>query len=529
MSDTLGTFSVQRRDGTSTPPAGQAIDNDDGWTDKATLTNTARSYPDPDPMPAGGFWYRLKEQTAGGAVIPYPPKLVTPPASAPGEPNFMRLFGGTGTDYGWAVAVDSSGNIYIAGSFTGTINFGGSVGSITAASSADLLILKLNSLGVAQWAKRYGVAGTGGTYAGCIAVDHAGNVVIGGGFYRTINLGGSNHTSFGPGGDKDAFLAKYDSSGNYLWDAVFGAQYPDAISSLAIDASNNIFVTGFIQGTFTLAGTPVFTWGQGIDPFLAKFAPNGTLTYVKTFYSAGTEYGNDLVIDSAGKVFIIGYLDGYINFAGGQADGNLITSPGSYIAKFENDGTHIWSRPYGSPGTRFWRAAVDSSDNITVWADFVGTIDLGGGPMTITGTGKDMFVARFLGANGNYDLATLVGGTGASVGRPTSIAIDNNNNLIIVGYMKGIYSVGNKTITNNVDGIERGFAFKLNSSHACTWANLLKGPALNQFQGVVITPDVDQNKSALLLGWGTGAMTYGAASATSNAGSVDIVLINARP
>ena len=121
--------------------------------------------------------------------------------------QWVKTYGGTLTDIGYGIAVDSSSNVHITGSFRGTVDFGG--GDITsAASSSDIFVLKLNSSGVFQWVKTYG--GTLNDFGYDIALDSSGNTYITGAFRGTVDFGEGDVTSAVP---YDMFVIKTSSSG----------------------------------------------------------------------------------------------------------------------------------------------------------------------------------------------------------------------------------------------------------------------------------------------------------------------------
>jgi len=366
---------------------------------------------------------------------------------APSGP-WVKRFGGTLNESGQSVFVDGSGNIYLVGYFMGTANFGGS--DLTSAGGYDLFLAKYSSAGVHQWSRSYG--GTGNEQAYAITLDTAGNIFVAGSMYFTCNFGGTNMTS---AGDADAFLAKYSPDGDHLWSLRFGANFPDVIKSIAVDSGGDVIVAGFFQGTVDVVGTTIFSWGNGIDPLLAKFNPDGGLVWVKNFYNAGTEYGNAVAVDGSDNIILAGYFNGYINFTGGQTGAGLLNTPGGYIAKFNPLGNHFWSKAYGSPATRFWTMALDSAGNVGIAGDFSQSTDLGGGTITGTSWGLDMFTAKFSGGDGSYQWATPILGFQASVCRPVAMS-RNGSDFTLTGYFQGRYSFGSTTITS-APGINDGF------------------------------------------------------------------------
>ena len=120
--------------------------------------------------------------------------------------QWVNIFGGTSTDVGQGIAVDSSGNSYITGSFQGTVDFGS--GDITPSGFDDIFVLKVNPSGTFQWVSTFG--GTSIDVGEDITVDSSGNSYITGWFRETVDFGGGNVTS---AGGADIFVLKLNSSG----------------------------------------------------------------------------------------------------------------------------------------------------------------------------------------------------------------------------------------------------------------------------------------------------------------------------
>ena len=169
------------------------------------------------------------------------------------------------TQKGKGLAVDSSGNIYATGTFSGTVDFGG--GNITT-SGNDIYLLKLNSSLAFQWVKRFarddGAAGQALGLA--VAVDDDGNVYSVGQIAGNYNLGGQNVVS---GGNNDAYIVKYDSSGTFQWSKTFGGGSPmdayDKAQDIVIDSNDFIITAGRISGNTNFSTVGGNTIDFGLD------------------------------------------------------------------------------------------------------------------------------------------------------------------------------------------------------------------------------------------------------------------------
>jgi peptidoglycan hydrolase-like protein with peptidoglycan-binding domain len=181
--------------------------------------------------------------------------------------QWVNIFGGTSTDVGQGIAVDSSGNSYITGSFLGTVDFGG--GNVTSAGSDDIFVLKLNSSGTFQWVSTFG--GTSIDVGEDITVDSSGNSYITGWFRETVDFGGGNVTSAGGG---DIFVLKLNSSGTFQWVNTYGGTSGDVGEDITVDSSGNSYITGWFRETVDFGGGNVTSAG-GSDIFVLKLNSSG--------------------------------------------------------------------------------------------------------------------------------------------------------------------------------------------------------------------------------------------------------------
>ena len=173
------------------------------------------------------------------------------------------LIGTASNDRGHGIAVDSSGNIYVAGYTAGALD------GETNSGGDDIYLTKYNSAGTRQWTRLAGTTGSDQSGWGAVAVDGSGNSYVTG--YTSGNLDGETNA-----GGSDAVLIKYDSSGSKLWTRLLGTAGSDSAWAVAVDGSGNIYISGFTDGN--LGGE---TNSGGTDAFLAKYNSSGTLQWTR--------------------------------------------------------------------------------------------------------------------------------------------------------------------------------------------------------------------------------------------------------
>ena len=192
--------------------------------------------------------------------------------------NFVwaKNMGGTSTDRGNSIAVDSSGNVYTTGYFYGTTDFdpGAGIVNLTSAGSADIFVSKLDASGNFVWAKKLGVLSD--DYGISIAIDSSGNIYTTGKFQGTVDFDpGAGTVNLTSAGSIDIFVSKLDASGNFVWAKNMGGTGSDLGNSIAVDAARNVYTTGKFTGTADFdpgAGTINLTSAGSDDVFVSKLS-----------------------------------------------------------------------------------------------------------------------------------------------------------------------------------------------------------------------------------------------------------------
>lgn len=179
---------------------------------------------------------------------------------------FSKRYGDPLDQRGTALTTDAAGNIFLTGSFTGSVNFGAL--DLQSAGFADVFVVKLGPDGAYQWANTYGDATD--QVPGAIGVDAAGNAVVTGGFQGMVDFGGGPLTSVV---SYDVFLVKLNDQGKHVWSKRFGNSASQIGVSLLIEpASSNILLTGAASGVVDFGLGPLMSAG-GDDVFIAKISP----------------------------------------------------------------------------------------------------------------------------------------------------------------------------------------------------------------------------------------------------------------
>ena len=286
------------------------------------------------------------------------------------------------------------------------------------------------------------LGGTGSEQASAIAVDAAGNVYVTGQTRSVdfpITTNALQPTLRGP---SDAFVSKFSPNGALDWSTYLGGSADDQANGIAVDASGNVYVTGWTDSVNfpATAGAVQIAFGGVMNAFLTKLNPDGTLAY--STYLGGTDgtVANALTVDGSGHAFLTGStgLGGSPDFptTPGVFQPNPVGSGGAFVAEIDTTKAGaaglVYSTYLGSQDTG--RAiAVDSSGNAYVTgatgsANFPTTP--GAFQPALAGS-LNAFVAKVGPGGGTLAYSTFLGGNNFDAGN--GIAADASGNVYVTG------------------------------------------------------------------------------------------------
>ncbi|PCH91325.1 MAG: hypothetical protein COB85_09225, partial [Bacteroidetes bacterium] len=202
------------------------------------------------------------------------------------------------------MAIDQSSNLLITGSFSGTVTF--DTITLTSLGLTDIYLAKYDSSGSIQWVRRSGAPGDEEGMA--VASDASGSAYITGRCcgsgsdsttFDTITI---NHT----GTSYNAFVAKYDSSGNIQWADIILGNHHELSQGIAVDTSNEVYIAGNFKGTILpFADTVLSTSGYN-DAFVAKYGASGTQEWIQRGTGSSYDYATAVGTDTLGNLYLAG-------------------------------------------------------------------------------------------------------------------------------------------------------------------------------------------------------------------------------
>ena len=365
--------------------------------------------------------------------------------------------GGSSYNYGYSLALDTSGNVYVAGGTTSS-DFPTTTGAYdTSCSSGDAFVSKLNS-GLTSLLASTFLGGSGSEYSRSLALDTSGNVYVTGYTYSSDfpTTRGAYDTSIDRNTDgyyyDDIFVSKLNSDLTSLLASTFlggsHSEYYDTVNSLALDASGNVYVCGSTQSTDfpTTSGAYDTSYSGGIfyDVFVSKLNSGLTSLLASTFLGGSSfDMGKSIALDTNGNVYVCGSANKSSSTNFPTTSGAYDTSIDSYyedvfVSKLDSGLTSLLASTFlGGSGSDEGRSlALDISGNVYVTgytdsSDFPTT--RGAYDTSIDGYYySDIFVSKL-----NSDLtsllaSTFLGGSNSDFGN--SLTLDTNGNVYVTGH-----------------------------------------------------------------------------------------------
>ena len=303
---------------------------------------------------------------------------------ASGTQQWVATYNGTGNgaDHAYAIAVDGSGNVYVTGTSLGT------------GSNYDYATIKYDASGTQQWVARYNGTGNSIDSPTALAVDSSGNVYVTG-------------YSVGSGSGNDYATIKYDTAGTQLWAARYNGpgNGEDLANALAIDGSDNVYVTGASVGSQTDS-----------DYATIKYDAAGTQQWAARYNGPGNGYDSAtaIAVDSLGNAYVTG-----------TSFGSRSTSNDYATIKYDAAGSQQWAARYNGTGSDYDQAnaiAVDSAGDVHVAGSSIGS-----------GTDNDYATVKY-DATGTQDWVARYNGPGNDSDVVSSMALDGSGNTYVTGF-----------------------------------------------------------------------------------------------
>jgi hypothetical protein len=373
---------------------------------------------------------------------------------------YSTYLGGTGNDYGNGIALDASGDAYIVGQ-TFSTNFPTTTGALKTKCGTDkcasgyAFVTELNATGSGLIYSTY-LGGNGKNQGNAIVLDASNNAYVTG-YTQSLTFPTTSGV-FQPTCTCSAmlpFVTKLNSTGSGLiYSTYLGGTKGDVGYSLALDSSNNIYLTGYTHSTNfpTTSGAFQTALNANVAVFVAKLNSTGSALVYSTYLGGNTSVttpceacGTAITVDSSGNAYVCG-LTAEANFpiTPGAFQSVFASSPNghdAFVTKLNSSGTGLLFSTYvgGNGDDGATGIALDSSGNIwfrgnTKSANFPVTP---GAFQTALGGAFDAYVSELNPAGSQLLYSTYLGGSGTEYGGATAVlalSTQNPPDVYVTGY-----------------------------------------------------------------------------------------------
>ena len=470
---------------------------------------------------------QISEKEAGFSLGVYDPNY---PVVIDPSYQWHAFYGGTSTDLAFAVSVDSNDNIIVVGASSATFTVGGTGPLNAHAGVQDVVVVKMNSAGGYLWHTFYG--GSSSDIGMGVSVDSNDNIIVSGHTWQTFKVSGTDsinpHAETGESPD-DILVIKMDKDGAYQWHTFYGGTgNNDQNSGIKVDSGDNIIVTGYSAGTFTVGSTaPINAHSGSNDVTIIKTDKDGAYQWHTFYGSSSGDIGNGVSVDSGNNIIVAGYSQATFNVG---ATDPLNAHSGTYadvvVVKTDSAGVYQWHTFYGgAAGFDSARGvSVDSVDNIIVAGYSTATFDVGAtGPLNAYSgaeNSSNILIVK-MNSSGVYQWHTFYGG--AEYDQAAGVSVDSGDNIIVIGESSTTFNIGGTAPLNAfASGTRDIVAVMTNSAGAYQWHTFYGGTGTDKGTDV----SVDSSDNIVLAGNSAATFDVGA-TAPLNAyeSSYDIMVV----
>jgi hypothetical protein len=380
--------------------------------------------------------------------------------------------GSKGYDQALSIAVDTAGNVFVAGFYTDSAVFSGT--TIHSSKGNHFFLAKYSSTGILSWIRFSPVKGRSQATGVCISQNKY--LYLTGYFTDSLRLGGA--LLYSASGTNNFFLAKYDLNGSIQWatgDAVSGLDLRKAVSS---DAAGNAYVCGSFSGSGNFFDKEIISKGSD-DIFLTKFDPDGNVLWAKSFGSKVNDGAYAIGVSRSGKIVITGSFGDTAFFGVTKLAAKGTTD--IFLAAFDAEGNSIWARQANDTIIGSGKAlAIDADENIYLTGEFGN-----GTPSDCDGFGN-IYIAKYS-SSGEKQWSKCAGNGSEENGN--GISVDSSGNIFVTGGYDFPFDFGTGPLPYS--GIIDVFIAKFNPSGIAQWADQAGG-VQTEYGTAVATTTADE-------------------------------------
>lgn len=409
-----------------------------------------------------------------------------------GELKWSKEIYGENSNDGNAVAVDSNGNVYMAGVFTNTIRLDG-VTMIQDSKDLNTYIVKYDTDGKHVWHKilrpqqqqssddhhhhnhekgeKHSHFHPIANHITDMKIDKENNFYITGYFSKSIDFDPSEKEYLMTADTAlDAFIAKYNAQGDFIWGKTLKGDGVNKSNSLTIDSENNVYFTGTFNKKAHLGELNVQDYG-GNGIVIGKLNKNGKELWLKQITNTKNNSGNCIYADKNDNLFLVGNIGSRTEFV--ELDKVLEVNENAanlLMAKLNTKGEYQWVRSVKTKNYSVGESILtDSYNNVYVSGYFAGSIESAEKEMVFSSGREDGFI-MMLDEDANIIYTYPLGGTDHD--RATKMVIHKDNSLVIIGNHKGPFYINPTIFADFVEFRGTTDAFIIKFSHTLEKPNL---------------------------------------------------------
>ncbi|MEZ4936394.1 MAG: T9SS type A sorting domain-containing protein [Crocinitomicaceae bacterium] len=450
--------------------------------------------------------------------------------------QWKQNWGGVSNEQSRSLDLFTNDEILITGIFQGTLDFdqGNGIAEVTTSASGSnyaSFMLKLDQSGNYQWVKS--ILPTNSANSVDIRdayIDQNDDIYLVGAMKGDVVFDTlSNDTIFSAGSSTNAFVAKYDAQGQFLWGHSFGSSQNQYASGIDVDMSGNVYVCGYFNNAMDLsqAGGGQFSSNGGLDGYILKLDQDGDFQWFHAIGGPGEDRLETIKVNTGGTIVAGGTLSGDFDINPGAATNMTNTNEiyEAFAVKFNEMGDYQWVKIIhgGADYDVISEIGLLSDQSLVLVGSFYATVQFGpmAGQSSVSSGQSDVFALK-VDQNGNYAQHLAFGGTASDDARCLNISATDK--MLIGGNFYGTvdFDPSGNTATQTSSGQSDGYTVGFDANWNYLWSQAIGG---TNFDGMY---DVKTNYQETIFSTGifrlsTDLDPAGGASVTS-AGDYDFYL-----
>ncbi len=405
-------------------------------------------------------------------------------------------YGDTLDDVGFGVALDSAGNTFHTGYFSGTVDLDPGAGThdLTSGGGAagrpySSFVSKVDSRGKLVWATQLEPT-SDSVFSFDVAITPSGESFAGG------------YIEAEPSRSESLFVSKLDSSGNIDWSIRAAG---GRVVSVGTDSSGNLYAAGQHIGNVDIDGdgTPdLIGDSSSVTPFLFKLDNSGKLIWAHDFGGTNGNQFSNIAVDSSGNLYATGFFNNTVDFDPGTGVFNLTTpNNGAFVLKLDKNGNFAWVRSFDADAQHAVQGIdieVDSAGNVYTTGLFGGTVDFdpGSGTHNIAAGGEqiqssapNVYVSK-LNSAGNFVWATSAAQSSDINAYQPQIAVNSRGEVYVVAGFSGSGDFDQRPTgcADVLTGSEDLFLLKLDNSGQFSSVQQIQGDQTMVARDIAVNP-----------------------------------------